>query len=356
MFTRKEQLIARTGKNKVGRFEFLKLLTNEFKTSKSKEAKTQVLANLVNFAYDPINYEYLRKLRVIDLFLYLLSEDDKDFVRFSIGGICNLCLDPQNKDYIIHSHGVQAVSSLLTSSDEETVLSAITTLMFLITPFSKPLITSPEIIESMIYFSNSSNIRIKNLATIFLTDYCSDTNVKHIKEHPTVVPVSAIPLPQSVMNSRLFTLCARYSRSYSAKLPSKLASDQNLKPGDSITITKSITEDDILSFAKLTDDFNPIHITSPKNIVHGAFLNGLVSGVIGTKLPGAGTIVVEQIIRYPKPCYAGDTVSITVEIVTVRKIIKCKYRCIANMERIVLEGEAKLMASNAQVKKISFTQ
>ncbi|XP_046734974.1 armadillo repeat-containing protein 7 [Diprion similis] len=354
MFTRKEQLIARTGKNKVGRFEFLKLLTNEFKTSKSKEAKTQVLANLANFAYDPINYEYLRKLKVIDLFLYLLSEDDKDFVRFAISGICNLCLDPENKDYIVHSQGVQAVSSLLTSSDEETVLSATTTLMFLISPFSKPLITSPKIIESMIHFSNSSNIRIKNLATIFLTDYCSDTDVKHTKEHPTVLPVSAIPLPP-MMYSRLCTLCARHSRSYSANLQSKFASNRSFKAGDTITITKLITEDDILSFAKLTGDFNPIHIDSPKNIVHGAFLNSLVSGVIGTKLPGPGTIVVEQLIKYLNPCYTGDTVSITVDVIAIRKIIRCKYRCIANMERIVLEGEAKLISSKKK-KNISFTE
>lgn len=56
------------------------------------EAKTQVLANLANFAYDPINYDYLRQLKVIDLFLHLISEEDEEFVRFAIGGLCNLCL------------------------------------------------------------------------------------------------------------------------------------------------------------------------------------------------------------------------------------------------------------------------
>lgn len=195
MFTRKEQLITRTGKNKVGRFEFLKLLITEFKTSKSKEAKTQVLANLANFAYDPVNYDYLRQLKVVDLFLHLISEDDKDFVRFALGGICNLCLDPENKDHIIHSRGPQIIASLLTSSDEETVLSAITTLMFLVTPVSKPEITTPEIINLMIHFSKDSNYRVKNLALIFLNDYCSETDVESIRLNPPGVSLATIPLP-----------------------------------------------------------------------------------------------------------------------------------------------------------------
>lgn len=161
------------------------------------------------------------------------------------------------------------------------------------------------------------------------------------------------------MNCRLFRIGIRQIKFYCTKIPREFVSQKNieiLKAGNRVTVTKLITEEDILSFAKLTEDFNPIHLKSPKNIVHGAYLNGLVSGVIGTKLPGAGTIVAEQIIRYPKPCYAGDTITITVEIIDVRKIIKCKYNCVANMERVVLEGEAKLLVSDLKLKKISFTK
>jgi KaiC/GvpD/RAD55 family RecA-like ATPase len=56
------------------------------------EAKEQVLANLANFAYDPINYEFLRKLNVIDLFLDQLSEENTNLVQFGLGGLCNLAL------------------------------------------------------------------------------------------------------------------------------------------------------------------------------------------------------------------------------------------------------------------------
>ncbi|KAL6255787.1 hypothetical protein P5V15_013029 [Pogonomyrmex californicus] len=132
------------------------------------------------------------------------------------------------------------------------------------------------------------------------------------------------------------------------KIPSKTRSFadttmNNLREGDQVSVLKVITNDDILRFAELTGDYNPIHTESARNIAHGALLNGLVSGLIGTKLPGAGTIVIEQNLTYPKPCYAGDTVEVIVKIVSIRKIIKCMYMCIANGDRIVLEGEAKLM-------------
>lgn len=121
---------------------------------------------MANFAYDPINYDFLRNLKVLDLFLDNLAESDQVLQKFAICGLCNLCLgkftkvfyrtlviysnskvkimiskpcvlDPQNKEYIIHNEGVPAVAQCLTSSDEQTVLAAITTLMYLLAPESK---------------------------------------------------------------------------------------------------------------------------------------------------------------------------------------------------------------------------
>lgn len=117
----------------------------------------------------------------------------------------------------------------------------------------------------------------------------------------------------------------------------------NCQAGDEIIVFKTITTDDILNFAKLTGDYNPIHVDAPQKLVHGALLNGLVSGVIGTKLPGPGTIVVQQNFTFPKPCYAGDTIEIKVHILSVKKIMKCEYTCMANGERIVFKGDAKLI-------------
>ncbi|XP_067849592.1 armadillo repeat-containing protein 7 isoform X4 [Heptranchias perlo] len=163
--------------------------------SGGRESKEQVLANLANFAYDPSNYQYLRQLQVIDLFLDMLTEDNERFVEFGIGGLCNLCLDKQNKEYILQNNGVQAVLDCLSSPNEDTVLSAITTLMYLMTPLSREEITAMPVIECMLRFSMSKNKRLSNLATLFLEDFCSAEDVekaKNLQNHTAL----GIPLPK----------------------------------------------------------------------------------------------------------------------------------------------------------------
>lgn len=91
-------------------------------------------------------------------------------------------LDSINKIYILRNRGVELISSLLSSRDEDVVLSAISTLMFLITSESRDEITSADIIQHMLEHSYSSNIRIKNLASIFLTDYCQASEVEKVKK------------------------------------------------------------------------------------------------------------------------------------------------------------------------------
>lgn len=175
-----EQLIKRTGKNSIGRYDFLKLLATEFKTTKSKDAKEQVLANLANFAYDPINYGYIRQLKIIDLFLHTLSEDNLKLIRFAVGGICNVCVDPINKLYILRNQGIQLLTSLLSLQDEDIILSVITTLIFLINPDSKNEVTT-ELIEKISHLSNCKNKRIKNLITIFFNDCIIKDKIENSK-------------------------------------------------------------------------------------------------------------------------------------------------------------------------------
>ena len=78
MFSSKEYLEKKTGKWGVGRFKYLQALVTEFQDTSKHEYKLQVLANLANFAYDPINYEYFRQLNILDLFIgknvYILTE------------------------------------------------------------------------------------------------------------------------------------------------------------------------------------------------------------------------------------------------------------------------------------------
>ncbi|XP_076047859.1 armadillo repeat-containing protein 7-like isoform X2 [Oratosquilla oratoria] len=144
------------------------------------ECKEQILANLANFSYDPVNYAWLRQLGVLDLFLDHLSSTSTTLKKFAIAGLCNISLDPSNKSYILSQDGVTHVIGCLSSEDESTVLSAITTLMYLVTPQSKQDITKPAVIDCMLKFSTSSNVRLKNLALIFLQDYCSPEQVESV--------------------------------------------------------------------------------------------------------------------------------------------------------------------------------
>ncbi|XP_060058710.1 armadillo repeat-containing protein 7 isoform X2 [Erinaceus europaeus] len=69
----------------VGRLGYLQALVTEFQATESQDAKEQVLANLANFAYDPGNYQHLRQLQVLDLFLDSLSEENETLVEFAMG-------------------------------------------------------------------------------------------------------------------------------------------------------------------------------------------------------------------------------------------------------------------------------
>ncbi|XP_039595262.1 armadillo repeat-containing protein 7 [Polypterus senegalus] len=186
----------RSGTQEDDRLEYLQALVTEFQDTDSQDAKEQVLANLANFSYDPSNYEYLRQLQVIDLFLDMLTEENENFVEFGIGGLCNLCLDKTNKEYILQNGGLKLVISCLSSPNEETVLSAVTTLMYLMTPDSRQDITAPPVVECMLRFSLSANKRLSNLAGVFLQDYCSPEQVesaRSLQQHSAL----GIPLPRN---------------------------------------------------------------------------------------------------------------------------------------------------------------
>ena len=100
------------------------------------ESQEQVLANLSNFSYDPLNVHYLRELKVIELFVESLCSRNPFVQEFSIKGLCNLVNDPLNQEIIFKCCGVQKVTNLVNSDNVQVVIPALTTLMYLITPTS----------------------------------------------------------------------------------------------------------------------------------------------------------------------------------------------------------------------------
>ena len=124
-----------------------------------------------------------------------------------------------------------------------------------------------------------------------------------------------------------------------------------LKIGDTAEFAKTVSESDIYLYAGITGDFNPAHINEDyaKNtffktrIAHGMLSAGFISTVIGTKLPGTGSIYVKQDLRFLAPVRIGDTITARVEIIEIiaeKKRVRLKTTCI-NQEGIqVLDGEA----------------
>jgi hypothetical protein len=90
MFTSHKTIEKRTGEKDLSRFEYLQALVTEFQETKEEQDREQVAANLANFAYDPINYDHLRRLHVPDLFVDLLTEQNPALVEFGAGGISNI--------------------------------------------------------------------------------------------------------------------------------------------------------------------------------------------------------------------------------------------------------------------------
>ena len=98
-----------------------------------------------------------------------------------------------------------------------------------------------------------------------------------------------------------------------------------LNIGDRAEFTKTISESDVYLYAGITGDLNPAHINEPyaantffkTRIVHGMLPAGFISAVIGTQLPGPGTIYVSQTIHFKAPVSFGDTITASVEVIEI---------------------------------------
>jgi len=170
MFTTRNQLIKKSGNKGVDRFEYLQELVNEFRQSTSLESQEQVLANLANFAYDPLNYHYLRELKVIETFVEGLDSVNPYFKLYCIKGLCNLSNDPLNQEIIIRIDGIGAIKKLLKSENCELCIAAVTSLIFLGKPNFLPELATPNIIEDVRSLINSENRSLANLSRIYLQD------------------------------------------------------------------------------------------------------------------------------------------------------------------------------------------
>ena len=130
--------------------------------------------------------------------------------------------------------------------------------------------------------------------------------------------------------------------------------NREIKLGQAAQISKKITDTDLSLFAAVTGDFNPIHFdpiyaaATPfkERITHGMILGGLISAVIGMKLPGQGTIYLEQTLHFLAPVKIGDVVTASVEVIDLleKRRVRLKTKCVKQDGVVVLDGEALVIA------------
>lgn len=131
---------------------------------------------------------------------------------------------------------------------------------------------------------------------------------------------------------------------------------EDLSVGMTEVFSKTVTDADISLFAGVTGDTNPVHLNQEfaettmfkGRIAHGMLCAGLISAVLGTKLPGPGCIYVGQNLSFKAPVKIGDTVCAQV---TVREILAAKRRVVFQTqclvgERVVVDGEAILLVTS----------
>ena len=125
---------------------------------------------------------------------------------------------------------------------------------------------------------------------------------------------------------------------------------EDLTVGQKASFGKTITEADVVLFAAVTGDTNPMHLNAEyakttvfgERIAHGMLAAGLITKVLGTQLPGPGTLYMSQTLKFRAPVRIGETVTATVEVLALHpEKHRATLRTVCTVKgEPVLEGEA----------------
>jgi 3-hydroxybutyryl-CoA dehydratase len=133
---------------------------------------------------------------------------------------------------------------------------------------------------------------------------------------------------------------------------------EDLSIGMAERLSKTVSSSDVVGFAEVTGDRNPIHLsehfaaktTFGTRIAHGLYTASLISAVLGTRLPGPGAVYISQTLNFRAPVKIGDTVDVVVE---VKDLMPEKFRarlaCTCRVkDDVVLDGEALVKVPSRQ--------
>ena len=136
---------------------------------------------------------------------------------------------------------------------------------------------------------------------------------------------------------------------------------EDLKVGMSAAYTKTVTDADLVLFAGVSGDINPMHVDQEYarktmfqgRIAHGMLTASFISAVLGTKLPGPGCIYVSQNLKFKGPVRPGDTVraKVTVKAIDLERGRVTVDTVCSVADKPVIEGEAVLMVPRKALPK-----
>jgi 3-hydroxybutyryl-CoA dehydratase len=133
---------------------------------------------------------------------------------------------------------------------------------------------------------------------------------------------------------------------------------EDLSVGLTERLSKTISSSDVVGFAEVTGDRNPIHLSEHfaaktrfgTRIAHGLYTASLISAVLGTRLPGPGAVYISQTLNFRAPVRIGDTVDVTVtvtELIPERRRARLSCTCRVGRE-VVLDGRALVRVPSRQ--------
>ncbi|PQJ60300.1 enoyl-CoA hydratase [Vibrio chagasii] len=130
----------------------------------------------------------------------------------------------------------------------------------------------------------------------------------------------------------------------------------NPEIGQIATIEKKLDKQTVEAFASVSEDYNPIHLDEDfakttqfeRPIVHGMLASSLISGLLASKVPGAGSIYLGQSLKFLRPIFVGETVTAKVEVTSVREdkpIAVISTQVLNANGEVAVDGEATVMYS-----------
>ncbi|MBB6306295.1 MaoC family dehydratase [Xanthobacter tagetidis] len=138
---------------------------------------------------------------------------------------------------------------------------------------------------------------------------------------------------------------------------------EDLAVGRAERISKTVSSSDIVGFAELTGDRNPIHLSQHfaaktpfgGRIAHGLYTASLISAVLGTRLPGPGAIYISQTLNFRAPVRIDDTVDVEVKVLElIPEKFRARLSCVCRVgDEVVLDGEALVKVPSSGVQKVA---